>query len=534
VIASRLMVASIAVGFALVLTPSLWLDTWDLVKATPDLRLTSDDFNFHAEIGQHLAWADAIRRGELHGRDFFCLYGPLYDMALAGLWQLTGRSIAAYKFYLSFGRAASYALAVFLCALLVRRKSLVLILPLLLPWLYLRVGLPLAGLLLLTLWSSRRKRWLALAAGLIAGASLLYSQEFGLALLICAAAGFAVLLEGRAAAAFAIGAAVPLGLVLGWFAVHGALGPMLSDLIEYPGYMFAGFGKLPFPSLVAGLPLLLEAPTGEQTMLLRIGYATPLICAAALLIAVPVAGLRLREPLAWLRETRQAFIRDPLRFAAALLALFGLLSFRSALGRSDLLHVMMLVGPSAMLVAVGFDRLIGAFLAEPARRGLIAAQAAGLLLFVVQSGLADAAQPMRSVHYTEAFVEMLAFDEYKPAGSLHIQQVRRWLLTHAEPHEPVLFLPNAASYYYLTRRASPIRFVLGHQIVTDAQRAEVLADLRAQPPRFVVWDASLLDVDGIEPRLFLGAPIIDWIERGYAEEARFGKTRILRRREPGG
>src|SRR5262245_42778047 len=171
VIASRLMVAAIAVAFALILTPSIWVDTWDLVHATPDLRLTSDDFNFHAEIGQHLAWADAIRRGELHGRDFFCLYGPLYDMALAGLWQLTGRSIAAYKFYVSFGRAASYALAVFLCALLVRRKSLVLILPLLLSWLYLRVGLPLAGLLLLTLWSSRRKRWLALAAGLIAGAS---------------------------------------------------------------------------------------------------------------------------------------------------------------------------------------------------------------------------------------------------------------------------------------------------------------------------------------------------------------------------
>src|SRR5262245_4661594 len=145
VIASRLMVAAIAVGFALILTPSLWVDAWDVLHATPDLQLTSDDFNFHAEVGQHLAWADAIRRGELQGRDFFCLYGPLYDTALAGLWQLTGRSIAAYKFYLSFGRAASYAVAVFLCALLVRRKGLLLILPLLLPWLYLRVGLPLAG-----------------------------------------------------------------------------------------------------------------------------------------------------------------------------------------------------------------------------------------------------------------------------------------------------------------------------------------------------------------------------------------------------
>jgi hypothetical protein len=98
----------------------------------------------------------------------------------------------------------------------------------------------------------------------------------------------------------------------------------------------------------------------------------------------------------------------------------------------------------------------------------------------------------------------------------------------------VLFLPDIASYYYLTRRASPIGFVLGHQIVTDAHRAEVRRALRARPPRYVVWDETLLSVDGIEPRLFLGAALFDWIERSYAEETRIGKTRMLRRREPTG
>ena len=60
------------------------MGVWNVVHATPDVQLVADDFNFHAEIGQHLAWADAIRRGGLHGRDFFCLYGPLYDMGLVG------------------------------------------------------------------------------------------------------------------------------------------------------------------------------------------------------------------------------------------------------------------------------------------------------------------------------------------------------------------------------------------------------------------------------------------------------------------
>ena len=231
------------------------MSVWSVLHAVPDVQLVSDLFNFHAEIGQHLVWADAIRRGELHGRDFFCLYGPLYDMGLVGVWALTRRSIAAYQLYATVGRAASYAAALLLCAALVRRKSLVLVLPLLLPWIDLRVGLALAGLLLLTLWLKSRKRGLSLAAGLIAGTSLLYSQEFGLALLVSAGAAFAVTREGKAAAAFAAGLVALLAPMLGWFAVQGALAPMLHDLVEYPRYMIAGYGKRPFPALVASLPL---------------------------------------------------------------------------------------------------------------------------------------------------------------------------------------------------------------------------------------------------------------------------------------
>ena len=115
-----------------------------------------------------------------------------------------------------------------------------------------------------------------------------------------------------------------------------------------------------------------------------------------------------------------------------------------------------------------------------------------------------------------------------------MQEVWRWVLTHTQPDEPVLFLPDVASYYYLTRRASPIRFVLGHQIVTDEHRAEVLSALRARPPRYVVWDDTLLWVDAINPRVFLGPALTRWIENAYEEETRIGKTRILRRREPAG
>ena len=67
--------------------------------------------------------------------------------------------------------------------------------------------------------------------------------------------------------------------------------------------------------------------------------------------------------------------------------------------------------------------------------------------------------------------------------------------------------------------------------MTDAHRAEALAALRARPPRYVVWDDTLLWVDEIDPRVFLGPAISGWLDDNYLEETRIGKTRILRHRE---
>jgi hypothetical protein len=227
-------------------------------------------------------------------------------------------------------------------------------------------------------------------------------------------------------------------------------------------------------------------------------------------------------------------LQDPLRLATALVALFGLVAFRSALGRSDIGHIAMILAPPAMLVVVGLDRLVGVWIADPARRPIVATRAAALFLLAAHGGFLEHATPVRLMQLSFSDISALAVAGHAPRGSRHVQEVWRWVLTHTEPDEPVLFLPDVAAYYYLTRRPRPIRFVVGHQIVTDDHRAEVLAALRARPPRYIVWDDSLPPVDGIGPRLVLGAPLLDWIESAYAEETRIGKTRMLRRREPAG
>ena len=71
---------------------------------------------------------------------------------------------------------------------------------------------------------------------------------------------------------------------------------------------------------------------------------------------------------------------------------------------------------------------------------------------------------------------------------------------------------------------------MGHQIVTQAHRDEVLAALRARPPRYLVWDDAALRVDGLSDEQVFGEPLLAWLEANYEEEKRVGETSIRRRR----
>ena len=72
---------------------------WNVAHSIPDQRRAIDHFSFYGELGQHLAWGNALLHGGLHGKDFFCLYGPLYDLGGVALWALLGRSIDAWELY---------------------------------------------------------------------------------------------------------------------------------------------------------------------------------------------------------------------------------------------------------------------------------------------------------------------------------------------------------------------------------------------------------------------------------------------------
>jgi hypothetical protein len=516
---------------ALGLTPTFWVSLWNVANGVPDELRTSDTFVFHGEIGQHLAWADALRRGELHGRDFFCLYGPLYDLLGVGVWRLLGRSIAAWELYASSARVLGWVCAWFLASLLVRRRVLLLALAFLLPWVSLRVGLPLAGLALLGLWLRDGRAALAAGAGAVAGLALLYSQEFGLVGVVSAGLAFALRRELRPALAWGAGLALALTPVLAWYAVQGALGPMLRDVVGYPAYVMAGYGKLPFPSLASALPLSARTGTPQELLMLRLGHALPAVCLAGLLLAIPVSRLDARRPLASVRRVMERLRDDPQRLLVVLVCVFGLLAFRSVLGRSDLLHVLTALPPAALLLVAAADRLLGARGASHGSRRLAVWRAAALALLVFAAGFFEAPTPLRQLSRSGRDAATLLRQGHEPVGSRSVVRVVRWLQLNTEPSDSVLFLPNDAAYYYLTERRSPIRFVMGHQIVTREHRREVLAALRAQPPRFVVWNHASARVDGLSDEQVFGAELLAWLDARYETQVRLGEVEVRRLRE---
>lgn len=522
-----------AVAVSLVLTSDFHANLWSVLHRFPDSARALDGFPFMGETGQHLAWANSLAQGGFHGKDFFCLYGPLYDLGLLGVWQLFGRSIVAWDLYFSATRVIAFAGLLVLTALLVRRRLLVLAIPLLLPWINLRSGFAFIGFCFLLGWLfSQRLRFIVLG-GVTAGVSLMFSQEFGLAFCLVVALVLAVHGAVRPALAFVAAAAVVMLPVFAWYAANDALLPMLREVIGYPASIVAGYAKLPFPALAAAIPFGVSDWGGRELLAFQLGYGVPAVCLGGLLLALPISRIDLRRPLESARGIVLALRRDPLRTGVLAVAVFGLLAFRTALGRSDLKHMIDTLPAAVVLLVVAADRGIANWRSGAWPAGLALWRAGLFVLLIASLGFSLAAEPLKDTARTVRLLSVWR-DGRQPVGDPHVMRVARWVQLRTEPGEPVLFLPNNGAYYYLADRPSPIRFVMGHQIVTEGHREEVLSELRSTPPRYLVWDDAALRVDGLSDEDVFGEPLLRWLEENYAEERHFGEVSIRRFRPAGG
>ena len=520
-----------AVLLVILVSPGSFSNLWRFLARIPDANLTINNFAFQAEVGQHLAWGDRLLQGQLPGRDFFCLYGPLYDLGLTGLWHVFGRSIAACIFYILCLSALGLLSAILLTGMLTRRPALALFLLALVQDTHFRFGIGLFGLACIAAWLGGGRRAWCIFLGLINATALLFSQEFGLALLCVATVALAIRADLRSVGFFILGLAALLVPALAYYASEGALRPLLRDLVDYPRYMMAGFGALAFPTLLGNLPFDLADRGSYLALSLRSGYVSPAVCVAAILFTLPLARIDPSRPRGWLGRMREDWSRDPLRFVLFLTALYGLLSFRTALARSALTTTILVMPASAVLLVVAFDRALCLW-RRPGQFPLAAWRTALVLLVIWAGAFTVTATPLARANQNVSNL-LRILHGFRRVGHPEVNAVVEWIRAHSASADPIYVIPAGAAYYYLTERLNPTRFDLSHQMVTNVHRAEALAALRARPPRWIVEDLAAWRVDDIPDRLVFGDALVEWMGSHYQEVARIGHVVIYGRNEQG-
>jgi hypothetical protein len=403
-----------------------------------------------------------------------------------------------------------------------------------------------------------REDWLLVLAGLTSSAAFWYSTEVGLYAL--AAIGAFLLLYGtwspgggirqslRMLACTGAGVALGLGLVGVHLAAHGALDDALENTYIQVAYQMEIWGRA-FPSLGSVLEPLndLGLATGWRTFVLSEGFRwyLPIL---VLMSAGAYLTLRLLRGDLWPSEGCVKLL---------LLFLAGAVFFRTALGRSDALHMDFGAATAWLLLLFFVERGIGRALDELRARGIPwQARARSALVhawvLVPALGLAwyalavhhPAADPPRGLRWSALFAGPWIAPAERPtslarAGRIdipaaqerEIREVVEYVRANTAEGEAIFDFSNQGGYFFFADRPSATRYFQVVYASTPAQQQEVIDALERSKTRTVIYrtESYAQHFDGVDNEQRLPR-IAAYLARHYEPAASFGGTELWRRR----
>jgi len=359
-------------------------------------------------------------------------------------------------------------------------------------------------------------------AGAILGQSLLFSQEAGICSLVSL---FALLVMNyiahrnwkifiREFTLLLTGSFISLMPMLLYFYLKGALLPFFTNIYEYPKYFAMGFGALPFPNFRS----LLASPRAEGAWL-----------AYWIIFLYVVSASYLIPRILMGRQDKNHFLK-------ASLLIFGMLLFRSALGRSDMHHFHFVSPPAFLLVFLFADDSMRSILRPkpPWFRiadvlPLVALLASTLFLFTRPELLTNYRQNWRLLEDGHRISDLkrsgVLFD-LRTAETL--RNIYSFLETNTTPGEYTYFFPNEAAYYFLFNRNNPTRYFGAYHAVTRKQRRELVGDLEKNRPKYVIYSLKTWRLDSILENRQV-PEVLEYLSKQYRPDTNLSGVLILKR-----
>jgi len=479
-------------------------------------------FGFLAEEGVYLGAIQAMRAGRVLYVDLAFPYGPMLLHPLDWWMHLFGDTVEVARGFVLLCHLLGLVGAYFVCRLLLGRGrgdwvgagvalglaafahsnlpnlNAVLLRPVL-------AFLPAAALVGAARGPAveaprRLARWVI--AGALLGTAGLYSSEVAVAALI--GVGVAVWATRPSKGALAVTAAAAGGLVfavLGPTASHGSIPAFIEQSLAMAKLPSMGYQALPYPD---SLGIFADADGVRGSFPPRDG-------ATAIWGLVPPFAIWLGLAMGvGARETDPGEEGVDARTALLIVAVAAAVLFRAALGRSDLYHLWF-YGAVPVALLTGLVSVVVWERTPSEMRGLIPSLGA-----IVVLGLTSLAVPERIrfpdaeelrlaekagvvnplVERPVAAVARMGDVEVRPRLARQIDSVVRRTAS-LPPGDGVFFYPSEATYYFLSARPLPTRFLWAYDAATTELQEQAIADLDASRPRWMFKATDTFPIDWI-------------------------------------
>jgi len=506
----------------------------------------STGWPFLGEEGSHFAYIQNMLSGGVYGKDFTCPYGPMMIYPMFWLVKLFGTTVVVARTYTYLLNLIAYGLILFIFYRFLASKAIFFLAsivylaafpPHTLPapqWSYLRVILGLFSLLLVDLYFRSHKKYLLFIAGLLTGQGLLFSQEVGVCSLFSQLAYLFLnrfpdkgWKEGRKEILILLASTFFSVLpMLTAFYFKGALPAALKNIYENPKYFALGYGSLPF----LGLRDFFKTPTAEG-----------MLFAYWIIFVYVVFAIFLLSSAFLFPNTRSRSLK-------MCVLLFGIVMFRSFLGRSDGHHAHFVSPPAFLLVFLLLDDTWRSFRNRP----FVFLKIGSILWIIVlllplfflfsrpealknqiREVITDTVQfrqkgslPADGYRLPEIVRGGILFD---PTTAERLKRISRFLQENTTPGEYTYFFPNEAGYYFLFNRNNPTRYPCAFHAATRAQRVELIGDLEQKKPKYIVHSLSTAHIDGITEEIQV-PEVVAYLKREYVLDSEQGDILILKRK----